>query len=124
MDSTSGVTITPISASSNTGASVQVTFGPSICSDANPTMSISPLQSQYVTSGTPVNFIVSVKNNDSSGCPATTFNLSDTLPHWLDRPVEHFGFDALCRHKRLGDSDCHVASGNGKRFLQHWRPRD
>ena len=78
-DSTSGVTITPISASS-TGASVQVTFGPSTCSDANPTVSISPLQSQYVTSGTPVNFIVSVKSNDSSGCPATTFNLSDTLP--------------------------------------------
>ncbi len=47
---------------------------------SNPTVSISPLQSLYVTSGTPVNFTVSVKNNDSSACPAATFNLSDSLP--------------------------------------------
>jgi M6 family metalloprotease-like protein len=78
-DPTSGVTITAISASS-TGATVQVTFGMSTCSEANPSVSISPLQSQYVTSGTPVNFTVSVKNNDSAACAAATFNLSDTLP--------------------------------------------
>jgi hypothetical protein len=78
-DSTFGVTITPISAGS-TGATVQVTFGTSTCSDANPSVSISPVQSQYVTSGTPVNFTVSVKNNDSAACAATTFDLSDTLP--------------------------------------------
>src|SRR5712691_10489937 len=71
-DSTAGVTITPISASS-TGASVQVTFSASPCSEANPTVSISPSQSQYVTSGTPVNFTVSVTNNDSSACAAATF---------------------------------------------------
>ena len=43
-------------------------------------MSISSSQSQYVTSGTPVNFTISVKNNDRSACTGATFNLSDTLP--------------------------------------------
>jgi uncharacterized membrane protein len=57
-----------------------VTFGESICSDANPTVSISPSQSQYVTSGTPVNFTVSVKNNNSPACAAATFALSGALP--------------------------------------------
>lgn len=78
-DSTAGVTIAPVAVSS-TGASVQVTFGPAVCTSANPTVSVSPLQSQYVTSGTPVNFTVSVKDNDSSACAPAMFNLFETLP--------------------------------------------
>jgi hypothetical protein len=78
-DSTAGVTITPISAGS-TGATVQVTFGTGTCSAANPTVSISPLQTQYVTAGTAVNFMVTVKDNDNGVCPASNFNLSDALP--------------------------------------------
>ena len=78
-DSTSGVTITPTAVNS-TGATVQVTFGTGTCNSANPTVSVSPLQSQYVISGTAVNFTVTVKDNDSSACAAATLNLSGALP--------------------------------------------
>jgi len=78
-DSASGMTITPTSVSS-TGATIQVSFGQSVCTNATPTVTVSPLQSSYVLAGTPVNFTVSVKNNDSSSCAASTFNLSETLP--------------------------------------------
>jgi len=78
-DSASGMTITPTSVST-TGATVQVSLGQSVCTNANPTVTVSPLQSSYVLAGTPVNFTVAVKNNDSSSCAASTFNLSESLP--------------------------------------------
>ncbi len=76
-DPTPGVTFTPTAVDS-TGATVQVTFGP-VCAPAAPSVSVSPSQSQYVSSGTPVNFTVTVTDNDSSACSAATFNLGDTL---------------------------------------------
>lgn len=79
-DSTAGVTFTP-TAVSGSGATVQITInGSPSCTASNPTVSVSPSQSQYVTSGTAVNFTMSVKDNDSSSCPATAFNLSNVLP--------------------------------------------
>jgi len=81
-DSTAGVTFTP-TAVSGSGATVQITVSGSAgsaCSAANPSVGVSPSQSQSVTSGTAVNFTVSVKDNDSSSCPAATFNLGDALP--------------------------------------------
>jgi hypothetical protein len=79
IDTTTGTTITPVSVSS-TGASVQVTMGSGTCTLANPTMTVSPTQSQWVIAATPVNFIVSVRNNDSPACAQSSFNLSDTFP--------------------------------------------
>lgn len=78
-DPTTGVTITPTAVNS-TGATVQVTFGEGTCSSANPTVSVSPAQGQWVTAGSSVNFTATIKDNDSSACPQSTFNLSDTLP--------------------------------------------
>jgi hypothetical protein len=78
-DSTAGITITPTAVNS-TGATVQVTLGSAACTNANPTVSISPLQSQYVTAGTPVNFIFTVKDNDSSSCASSIFTLGEALP--------------------------------------------
>lgn len=79
-DSTAGVTFTPM-AVSGSGATIQITInGSPSCAASNPTVSASPSQSQYVASGTAVSFTVSVKDNDSSSCPATTFNLSNVLP--------------------------------------------
>jgi hypothetical protein len=79
-DSTTGVTFTPTAVSS-TGATVQVTMnGSSSCAASNPSVSVSPSQSQYVTSGTAVSFTVSVRDNDSSSCAPATFNLGDALP--------------------------------------------
>jgi hypothetical protein len=78
-DSTAGVTITPTAVSS-TSATVQVNLIGPACALANPGVSILPTQSQWVTAGTPVNFTVTVKDNDSSPCAAATFNLTDALP--------------------------------------------
>jgi len=78
-DSTAGVTITPTAVSS-LGATVQVTMNGPACTLANPGVSVSPTQSQAVTAGTPVNFTVSVKDNDSSACSSSGFNLGATLP--------------------------------------------
>ncbi len=77
-DTTTGVTIAPISVGST--ASVQVTFAAKTCTPAAPAVSISPSQTQYVSSGTTVNFTVSVTDRDSSGCSAATYNLGNAVP--------------------------------------------
>jgi len=76
-DPTPGVTFTPTAVTS-TGATVQISFGS--CIPANPSVSVSPSQSQYVTSGTAVNFTVTVTDNDSSSCAPATFNLGSSVP--------------------------------------------
>jgi hypothetical protein len=78
-DSSAGLTITPTSVSS-TGATVQVTFGGATCTNATPSVSVSPSQSAYVLSGTAVNFTVTVSDNDSTACAPATFNLTDSIP--------------------------------------------
>jgi M6 family metalloprotease-like protein len=79
-DSTAGLTITT-TAVSNTGATVQITVnGSSSCTAAKPSVSVSPSQSQYVASGTAVNFTATVLDNDSSSCAPATFSLGDVLP--------------------------------------------
>ena len=76
-DATAGITFTTTAISAS-GATVQITFGS--CIPANPSVSISPTQSQYVTSGTAVNFTATVIDNDTSSCAATAFNLAGALP--------------------------------------------
>jgi hypothetical protein len=78
-DSTAGVTITPVSVSS-TGAAVSVSFGPLVCVRANPTIALSPSQSQWVQPGSTVTFTMSVTNNDNAGCTASTFALQAAAP--------------------------------------------
>jgi hypothetical protein len=78
-DSGAGVTITPTVVSS-TGATVQITMNGSSCTTSDPSVSVSPSQSPSVAPGTPVNFTVSIKDNDSSSCAPATFNLGDYLP--------------------------------------------
>ena len=80
-DPVSGATISTASVNS-TGATVSVTLGNAgpACTHANPTLSLSPSQSSWVTAGTTVPFTISVKNNDSSGCTASSFSLSGSTP--------------------------------------------
>jgi M6 family metalloprotease-like protein len=78
-DPNAGVTFTPTAVDS-TGATVQITLNGSSCTRANPTVSVSPPQGQNVTSGTAVNFAVTVTDNDSSTCAPATFNLANGLP--------------------------------------------
>ncbi len=80
-DPVSGTTISTTSADS-TGATVSVSLGNggSTCTHANPTVSLSPSQSAWVSPGTTVPFTISLKNNDSSGCSASTFSLAGSAP--------------------------------------------
>jgi NPCBM-associated, NEW3 domain of alpha-galactosidase len=78
-DANAGVTITTLS-SGSTGAAVNVSFGPLACTRSIPTAAISPSQSQWVPAGTPQTFTVSVTNNDTAGCTASSFNLSASVP--------------------------------------------
>jgi len=80
-DSTAGVTFTP-TAVSGAGATVQITMNGngSACAAVNPSVSVSPSKSQYVTSGTAVNFTATVIDNDNSSCSPATFNLAASLP--------------------------------------------
>jgi hypothetical protein len=73
------VTISVVSASSS-GASVSVTLGPVTCVSSNPTLTISPSQSAGVPAGSIVTYTVSVTDNDSIGCTASSFNLQATDP--------------------------------------------
>jgi alpha-galactosidase-like protein len=77
------MTITPLSVGSS-GASVMVSFGPQPCVRANPTLTISPSTSQWISPGTTVNYTVSVTNTDTAGCVASSFDLRTGVPaQWV-----------------------------------------
>jgi NPCBM-associated, NEW3 domain of alpha-galactosidase. len=78
-DSDAGVTITTVSAD-NTGAWVQVSVNSQPCTHANPSVSVSPGQSQWLTSGTTSTYAVTVSNNESGGCSTGNFNLQASVP--------------------------------------------
>lgn len=78
-DTATGLTITTTWADSS-GAGVDISFAKSACTLGKPSLLVSPLQSTTVVAGTPVSYTVAVTNNDSSACPATSFNLQASLP--------------------------------------------
>lgn len=84
-DPVSGVTLTTL-VTDKTGVTISVDFdsplppSPSTCTRANPTVLMTPSQSQSVTAGTVVTFSVAVSNNDTSHCPTATLNLQASLP--------------------------------------------
>ena len=76
---TAGVTISTAWAES-TGALVNVLLeGPPYAAQA-PTLTISPATVQWATPASPVNYTVTVRNNDSSSCDAAAFGLSAAVP--------------------------------------------
>lgn len=78
-DPDTGVTIAPTWTDS-AGASVGVTFGPMACVRANPVVTLSPSQSQWVQPGTTVTYTVSVTNKDNGGCAASDIALHVAAP--------------------------------------------
>jgi hypothetical protein len=78
-DTDAGVTITTLSADS-TGALVSVSVAPAPCTHANPTMVLSPSQSQWVSSGATVTYNVTVTNNDGGACGGSDSNLQAGVP--------------------------------------------
>ena len=61
-------------------ASLGVQQVQAICVRANPSVSVSPATTQWVSPGGGATYVFTVKNNDSSSCAAGTFNLSTTPP--------------------------------------------
>jgi hypothetical protein len=57
-----------------------VSFGPQQCVKVNPSMSLSPSQSQWVRAGMSATYTMTVTNNDNGGCAASLFNLEATVP--------------------------------------------
>lgn len=78
-DSTIPLTLTVLSANS-TGATVSVQFSAPTCAPASPTVVLSPASSPPVAPGTSVAYAVTVTNNDSSSCAASSFNLQASVP--------------------------------------------
>jgi hypothetical protein len=78
-DATAGVTLTAVSAGS-AGASVAVTLSGATCSRGNPTVSLSPSQSQWLVAGAAATYTVSVTSTDSAACPTAGFDLTSAAP--------------------------------------------
>lgn len=66
----------------STQASVQVSLGNDhpACARNAPTVTISPSVGTWAPAGATLTYTVSVQNNDSDGCTASTFNLAATPP--------------------------------------------
>jgi len=78
-DPDAGVTISVRSVDA-TGAYVDVQVGSVVCVHNTPVTTVSPSATVWTTAGSSLQFTVSVANQDGSGCPASTFNLSEFSP--------------------------------------------
>jgi hypothetical protein len=77
-DTTDTANITFISPSSRVSMSGMSIKATPVCVRSDPTVTISAPTSQNIIAGQSVNYTVSVTNNDTAGCTATTFTLSKT----------------------------------------------
>jgi len=78
-DPLTGVVIAPLSVGSSS-STVAVTFPPAACTRVAPTVTLTPSGTVYTSAGASTNYTVSVLNNDSCGCGASTFDLSASVP--------------------------------------------
>jgi hypothetical protein len=81
-DPSIGLTITPVQVGGS-GASVNVSFGGQplpTCNLADPTISATPVATQWIGAGSAVTYNVTLTNNNSSGCTGNSFNVQNILP--------------------------------------------
>ena len=78
-DPLTGVVIAPVSVGGSS-STVAVTFPPAACARVAPTVTLTPSGTVYTSAGGTTNYSVSVRNNDSCGCGASTFDLSASVP--------------------------------------------
>lgn len=76
-DSTSGITIT-VNSISAASAVVSITTTAQPCTQANPSISISPTTQSAPAGGT-LTYTYTLINNDSSNCPSSTFNIKPSV---------------------------------------------
>jgi hypothetical protein len=77
-DAITGIAVTTASVSAS-GAAVEVKFGPLVCAPGNPSLSLAP-SSQWAYAGQPLVYTLTLTNNNSSVCPAATFDVAASLP--------------------------------------------
>ncbi|HKP68477.1 MAG TPA: hypothetical protein VJV05_04285 [Pyrinomonadaceae bacterium] len=73
------MTITVASVSS-AGAVLNVTYGSSPCTTSAPTVSADPATMQWLVPGAVMSYKVTVRNNNSTNCSASTFTVGATVP--------------------------------------------
>lgn len=78
-DSAAGFTITTVSAN-DSGAWLNVSIESAPCTRANPTLTLSPSESPWVSSGSTVSYNVTVRNNDGATCDPSSFNVQAAVP--------------------------------------------
>ncbi len=78
-DPLTGVTIMPVSVG-GTGATINVTFGATACNPAAPSIAVNPTGTVWTAAGSTTSYSVSVKNMDSCGCAATTYDVGAGVP--------------------------------------------
>ena len=62
------------------GAMVSVSLAPPVCVANNPTLDLSPAESQWVEAGTPVVYTATLTNQDNTSCAVATFDLAASHP--------------------------------------------
>lgn len=77
-DPYTNLSLSVVSATS-AGLTLNVSYGSVPCTPANPTVSVSPLNPS-IYAGKSAAYSLSVTNNDSSGCSASTYTLNSTQP--------------------------------------------
>ena len=78
-DPLTGLVIMPVSVGS-TGATINVTFPPASCTRAAPKLVATPTGTVWTSAGSTTTYAVTVTNQDSCGCAATTFDVGGTVP--------------------------------------------
>jgi M6 family metalloprotease-like protein len=68
-----------VQAASPTALTVSINYGAVPCTPSNPTVTASP-SDPSIYAGNSTGYTLSITNNDSAACPASTFNLSSTQP--------------------------------------------
>lgn len=81
-DPYSNLSFSVVSATAS-GLTVNVSYGTTPCTPSNPTVTLTPLNPS-TQPGNSVGYNASVRNNDSPGCPSSTFNISSSKPYgWV-----------------------------------------
>ncbi|NUS59996.1 MAG: peptidase M11, partial [Lysobacter sp.] len=78
-DGDTGVSLTLASAN-GVGADIDVNFGPTTCTRATPSVWLGAVTPSGVPAGSSVSYQIQVTNYDSPACPATTFDLAQSVP--------------------------------------------
>jgi hypothetical protein len=79
VDPQTGLSILPVSVGT-TGATINVTFPPASCTRAAPKVAASPTGTVWTSAGSAASYSVTVTNQDSCGCAATTFDVGGVVP--------------------------------------------